>query len=877
MASFKMFNMSVCAAVLLGWGCLAAGSQPAAVAVRPSLESFIPAAKEARPPYRVDLSQAYVDGAARDTYRLEEGALHLPAGPGPSMIRIPLDIPSRNYNALEVRMKRDRGDICGYKFLTDAQSDPEALPWNHGMVVSDNAMRTYTFALAPPQTHGWSGHIRALLFVPSPEPANTVLESLAFVYQVPEGPSRITLDTETRLAYEESGPNWVLTVPEEARLEVWLGVLSESADPSASADVRFVARLLRPSGETVHLVNQTVDGKQGGETGCWTPVYADLSAYAGEDATIQFAATAVDKTGVRAYWGSPVVRGEAGGDARAPVILISNDTLRADHLSCYGYNRETTPFFDAFAEEAVLFENAVSEEPVTLPAHMTMLTGLHPKHHKVTPTTNLDETVVTLPEVLAGAGYATAGFTGHGPLLSPARGFAKGFDVYSTPETFRNIYVTRDRVNAWLDQPRIGPFFLFFHNYDIHSKFPDITPLPYFPAHAKYLHFSKAFDPPPSLEREGHENLLASAFLVAVNAGGIAPPDQIEHDYIMALYDDGIRAVDDILREFMDSLKERGIYDEALIIITADHGEAFGEHGLYIHDDLYEQNCHVPLLIKFPHGAHAGRRIRQVVSLSDLLPTILDVAGCAAPGSKDGRSLLGLINEEAWPREWINITRNHWESVRTADWKLVVDVKDGEYELFHVAQDPQETKNLYDEAPPVLASLRPALDQFHRVPRGGWHLKAVQSADAKEPIGISFFCTASGGIAGHVLVNGDMHDHVVRGDGGRAVQGMLGLPPGDEDELVVEPGDPQEQVTLHLQCGQPFLLRLGNRTIETASWQGELAPASEEAKASGSEVFPAASGITVSVWYDDFHGDAGQAVPLTKEQEEHLRALGYVE
>lgn len=171
-----------------------------------------------------------------------------------------------------------------------------------------------------------------------------------------------------------------------------------------------------------------------------------------------------------AVWGNPIVYGHRE-TTRTPVILISCDTMRADHLSCYGYVRETSPNLDAFAKEAVLFENAITPETWTLTAHTSMLTGLYPRHHHVNASTNLAETVQTLPETLGKMGIRHRRIHRLSPVdVAIERNCPRIRHVFNAGIGAANMIETKSLVNAWLASHAAAPFFLFYHNYDLHSS-----------------------------------------------------------------------------------------------------------------------------------------------------------------------------------------------------------------------------------------------------------------------------------------------------------------------------------------------------------------------------------------------------------------------
>lgn len=357
------------------------------------------------------------------------------------------------------------------------------------------------------------------------------------------------------------------------------------------------------------------------------------------------------------------------------VILISLDTLRADHLGCYGGPRPTSPFVDGLAERGVLFDNCVVQVPGTLPSHMTMLTGLLPAQHAVLPPDGvLSDDIPLLQEMLAGAGVRTAGFT-EGGYVSGRFGFSRGFERFSDDARKSNtdiedVFVRGiDFLRSLDDDDR---FFLFLHTYAIHD--PYYPPPPYTD---RYLPDADdrelaGFEPypmdglqPPSPtlrrnQRDRHRAALrfvrsvlpvgaampTGPNLVDVNRGRQPPPsDEVLATYT-ALYDATINYVDDVLRSLFYRLGELGLADRTVVIITSDHGEEFLEHGRLTHEQVYDECLRVPLVVVGPAVA-TGRRIPELVMTVDLTPTILDLLDVAPRGTLAGRSLAPALRPEA--------------------------------------------------------------------------------------------------------------------------------------------------------------------------------------------------------------------------------------
>jgi arylsulfatase A-like enzyme len=371
---------------------------------------------------------------------------------------------------------------------------------------------------------------------------------------------------------------------------------------------------------------------------------------------------------------------KAPGTAHPHVVLLSLDTLRADHLGCYGYERATSPRMDALAKEGALFEEAFSPSSWTLPAHMTLLTGLPVSIHGACDDrlwTRVDSEGAVLPVPLRGtfvpehlraAGYATAGFYSW-KYLEPQFGFGPGFDRYERlghtfyshpvvgplveaamaardedefrrlqsayPDLFEDGRPTApevvDQGLAWLrEQQQIDdgrPLFLFLHLFDIHDPYTPPPP------------FDRKFDPDYSGPIDGRR-------ITSPDSPIRRDMDPRDLEHLIALYDGGIAWVDSEVGRFLDGLEDLGISKDTLVILVSDHGEEFFEHGQKAHRrQLYRESVHVPLIIRWPGNLPANRHVAGPVGLLDIAPTILAASGLPAPESWMGRDLLKLVRD----------------------------------------------------------------------------------------------------------------------------------------------------------------------------------------------------------------------------------------
>jgi arylsulfatase A-like enzyme len=367
----------------------------------------------------------------------------------------------------------------------------------------------------------------------------------------------------------------------------------------------------------------------------WLKGQADLSSYREKSIRLEFKTSASDPllAAQAAAWANPVLAAKDAVSHGPDIILISADTLRADHLGCYGYPRATTPAIDRLAARSCRFEHAISQAPYTVSSHMSMLTSLYPSFHKVNKidTDRLDSVVMTLAETLYNEGYRTWGMTGGGQVSSNY-GFAEGFESYmefTSPED--DVRKKVAGTIEFLEDNQESPAFIFFHTYKPHPPYRPLPP------------YDTMFDP-------GYTGTLSGDFstITAINNGELKA-SRSDLDHLISLYDGDIREMDDQLDELFTYLQKRE--DEtgrgAIIVFTSDHGEEFGEHGKYgIHSHtLFHELVSVPLIIHSPHMIPAEGAIPDLVQSIDIYPTVLELAGVKPSGLIQGRSLLPLMKK----------------------------------------------------------------------------------------------------------------------------------------------------------------------------------------------------------------------------------------
>ncbi len=372
------------------------------------------------------------------------------------------------------------------------------------------------------------------------------------------------------------------------------------------------------------------------------------------------------------------------------VILISVDTLSARFMSLYGYPDTTTPEMAKFAREAITFENAQSVAAYTLPSHMSLFTGVYPQTHQVFMGEEngkskgvLNPRFKTLPQYLKGVGYKNLwAAINVDPYLSLRRGFERGFDQI-VPMDFA-LRWSEEKINGAIADLKVkeNPAFIFFHTYYVHDVYKPSRPHEetYDPSYSK-----KIIQTWPEVF-----TLLKTEYWRQFD---LNDPKDIFH--VRSLYIGGIRTFDEHFGKLMNLLKQRDLYDQSIIIVTSDHGEAFGERGSYMHSAPYREELHVPLIIKIP--GRSPKRISTSVYLTDVLPTILNLLGIKPAKEIEGVSLVPLMEDKKIKRFGPILMQGYKvNAMIKPPWKLVRSGPDNN-QLFKVDVDPYETHDYREE------------------------------------------------------------------------------------------------------------------------------------------------------------------------------------
>ena len=410
-----------------------------------------------------------------------------------------------------------------------------------------------------------------------------------------------------------------LDIPDAPRLQFALGV-STFGRQAPSQPVRFRIRAIGGGREAV-LFEETIGRRE-----LWIDRDIDIGSWSNQRARLSFETEWASPTvepeapvGVLPLWGVPTLISSTAIPERPHIVLISIDCLRADHVGAYGYPLDTTPHLDALAADGVVYEDAFSTSAWTLPSHMSMLTGLLPSQHGVTTLAHrLSDETPFLPDLLKRSGYETTGIVTWW-FVSQAYGFDKGFDTFRLRPSADAEVVIDDAIEV-LRGGRSHSQFLFLHVLEPHWRYRPEDEM---------------------LGRFGPRPADISDLLDMADAG--TRPENDDVAAITRLYDAEIATADRAIGRLIHELKQLDAYESALIIVTADHGEAFYEHEGWQHDTLYDEVLRVPLIVKPPHAE--GSRVETPASIASILATVAGVSGIEPPiGSAP--SLLDLASDE---------------------------------------------------------------------------------------------------------------------------------------------------------------------------------------------------------------------------------------
>jgi len=711
-------------------------------------------------------------------------------------------------------------------------------------------------------------------------------------------------DTVTRaLSARSTGAFlWTGDIPENAKFTALLGVGDASvglfnvggivppisrygpADTEPSFDIIFRIHL---NGLNILEEKITQD-----DFDSWLPVTLDLADFAGENIKLLFTIEGVIIGTKIAWWGNPQIVVPRQTPRR--VVLLGLDTLAAGHVGWHGCDRPTTPNLDRLSKNSMVFLNAHSPSSWTLPAFAAVLSGRNPgltgadRRNR-----GLSDHEDMLAEIFRRNGFATAGFVNI-PHLQEA-GFFQGNDhqweVHDHPAV-----EALDQAKAWIEQHDSQDYFIFIHLFDPH--------IPYTPPQE----YADAFRDP---NYEGdHANTwdLPARIITQNHLDPIVWQNFNDADkkQCESLYDAEIAGMDEGIGDFLDWYSDRGLLDDTLFIVFADHGEEFGEHGRWEHGhSMYEEQIHVPFLIKFPNQAHQAV-YDGLVGTIDIYPTLLELFGLTSQTEPSGQSLIDFIEHNRTDSQTVIISEStlwgpEFKSVTDPRYKYILDMHSGGEEFYDLSIDPEETENILDNQPDPAELLGNYLEQYINNTQSGWHLRLLAGPQWPMDVNLSISSDAA-------FENVDLIEQIYNGSG----DGItfiadneftldLNMNAGDSVELRFTTGDPSAIVTFSgtiEDVSGDVEPRSAIRTIKLGSEMLALPDLLLKLASEGAEVPGVLAGSDLALTIDhptiafsfpeytidEFRGAFLWTIPenlraheasLTPEQQEALESVGY--
>jgi arylsulfatase A-like enzyme len=505
---------------------------------------------------------------------------------------------------------------------------------------------------------------------------------------------------------------WTVRLPRQPELAVGMAT-APTTWSNVPSHVKFTVDVI-PHGlwkRRQTLFEETVDSWSQPANGKWRDITLDLERWAGRKVTLRFATTSPGTEAADcsySFWGEPHLRGPTETNKNYNVVIHLIDTVRTDHLGCYGYDGDTSPTIDALAETGILFENPVSQWPATKGSTASLLTGLYPVAHGVHIGGTVHERAQMLAQALAAQGYLTFAISDN-QVITCERGFGRGCDRFywmvnrygsemplQTPARF-----IMNTLTQCLEVAAGHPFFLYVHSVYPHDNY-------WAPREFREMFTGE------------YEGIVDGKIKTCRRRGN----EFTENDFrqVLGLYDAEIRYADALTKYMLDSLEEANLSENTVFVLTADHGEEFMDHGAWGHcHSLFGELLNVPLIIKGPPFP-SHKRIPQTVRLIDVAPTLLDILELPSMDCH-GETLLPLIRgedvrwrtatSEAGTRDAPSISIRHerYKYVRTKRVKEA-RIREGEF-LFDSVNDPSEQHSLLEEEPELVEQMKAEVERYY--------------------------------------------------------------------------------------------------------------------------------------------------------------------
>jgi arylsulfatase A-like enzyme len=542
------------------------------------------------------------------------------------------------------------------------------------------------------------------------------------------------MDSEALPAFSAPFPSrltFEVAVPSTPQLKFSIGLTSRRTVVRARVDFKVI---VSEESKSYNVFRETIRGRQANR---WHHRTVNLKAWEGKRVDITLEVSPAFEAGgpvpwadrIGTVWGNPVVRNRPvdrteNASQQQSVIILMVDALRYDFLGSSGFQGDISPNLDWLAKESVIFGNCFSQAPWTKPSIATLFTSTYPSVHRMTDhggifagrrgeetelafaSEILSEQLVTLAEGFSEHGYQTAAFVTN-PWLAPGYGFEQGFEVYELLDNTKGIM---QRARNWLSSmPSKSPFFLYLHFMDVHGPYdaPEkdfrvMLPSPSLEndvsnGESKPLSFPQYLQGVPWFDGEGIDDDHRK-----VSWGELVFWRRSRSRVLRARYAANVRDFDRRISPFLNELRQSGFLEHTYLILTSDHGEELLEHGGWDHGySLYDEQIKIPLFIRMPKGEMSDRRIEGVVSLIDLMPTLLSLTGHDVPRRTQGRDFSSLLERDTLDETFsFSTSVKHREgvySVRSRRNKLIFDSNSGSRYLFDILEDPGEYRDIAEQ------------------------------------------------------------------------------------------------------------------------------------------------------------------------------------
>ena len=689
-------------------------------------------------------TEGWQPGQGVKKLQVRAGKLYIEAETNAPGSIIKTNLLAKQITAVRIRMKNSAGNMGSLFWSLEEKAPLLSGNRKRFTIISDNNFHDYyIFVEDSPR---WKRTIRRILIRPSATEGSAEIDSIAFLY-IPYG-ERLLLESIDNGVFKDyiggqlrriifAAPPFkvehTIRFPRDAFFDFGYGIIPKAWFKEGDG-VQFTVKAVDKDGKSYNLFSHYIDPKNNEDERKWFDARVDASQFAGQTIKI-ILETEGSRKGEKlsdkpsdtrydyAVWSNPVIYRAKEKKVLPNIILISLDALRTDSLGCYGYWRKTSPNIDKMVKNnhTVKFTRAFASSTRTVPSHANLFTGKHLSISSIHEIAYLNRRENTFAEELRQVEYDTVAFTGGG-FMHHALGFDKGFDSYTELiSTDKNrIKETYNKIANWLENKRTDKFFLFMHSYETHVPYGS-------------TYFIK------SLNRGNIPEEYSRRFPITyeIVKDIIYTATEEEKAYIRALYDGGIWEADKYLGLLFDKLKQLDLWENTIIIITSDHGEAFWEHhpiGAMHGHSLYNELMHVPLIIYAPQTTIRKNTIEAYVSHVDLFPTILELAGVKDFNKSKlmGVSLVPLIKGKSYKAERIifselkdlssnirlqSIIWGNYKYIRSLNGKhqtefYGVNLDIAEEELFNLKDDFKETTNILKQNPELAKLARTKLESF---------------------------------------------------------------------------------------------------------------------------------------------------------------------